>query len=429
MKISRWMAAMFGIVGFGLAGGAAELRFGPWLSLPENGRVTVNFVADENVGGVIEYREVGTETWLRQVNTLGGQALTDTRRHVVMLEDLKPGAEYEYRVILLNRDGTVETNTGKGGRFRAFSPQDRETRIWVSADLQNSAVHGGELPALLRQLPLRGNDLAMILGDSHYAVIDLEARFVQGVLAPFLAAGAADVPVVLVRGNHEWRGNDSADFVRMYGHPDTRAGYYALNRGPDIFIVLDSGEDKKDRLPKAPYTMRNYSDGYMAAQRRWLEALVQTPAFRNARYRIVFVHNPSYGVGSRFASGRVSRLMEGILGGRDRATRIDLMLGGHEHLYTRGLAGEKALTFYRPTASSCIGNRLSGEKFAYPVIMQDGPGFGGENASASQLVLNDAGIEVRTYAPSGLLIDHMHFAPDGTPTRRGGTDLTTQQYP
>ncbi|MDD3118850.1 MAG: metallophosphoesterase family protein, partial [Victivallales bacterium] len=400
----RWGMTAIIIIGSMLTAlplSALDVIHGPWLSHPSNGEVAINWTTDIPAGGMVEYRKTGTTEWQQRCDTFAGQIFVDRTAHHLLLDRLEPGAEYEYRIVLLDGESCreVRPTPDRGGTFRVFSPADRTTRVWVSADLQNTTVHRRAEPRLLHLLPLDQCDFAVVLGDSFNAVNDLEKEFYQGVMTPFFAAGANHVPVLLVRGNHEWRGRRSADFVRAFGHPATHHCYYMLRRGPDVFIVLDSGEDKADK--KAG--MRNDSDAYMAAQRRWLEQAVRSDACKNARYRIVFIHNATYAMAEDYAAARVRRLLDGLLGGHAPEQRIDLMLAGHEHCYVRGLPGQKALSFYRPGKRPAAEHWTSGREFRYPVIIQDGPGYGGEDASVSDLTLSDAGLELKVFSLSGHL--------------------------
>ncbi|MFB0973265.1 MAG: serine/threonine protein phosphatase, partial [Bacteroidales bacterium] len=55
----------------------------------------------------------------------------------------------------------------------------------------------------------------------------------------------SDIPILFARGNHENRGADSYDFLKLFP-TSTGNAYYTFRQGPAFFAVLDGDEDKPD---------------------------------------------------------------------------------------------------------------------------------------------------------------------------------------
>ena len=394
---------------------ALDVVHGPWLSHPSVGEISVHWTTDAPAGGMVEYRKTGDSEWKTYVNTVGGQAPVDRTEHHIMLTGLEPGAEYEYRVVMLEGPlcKEVRPEKEKGGKFRVFSPDDRESRWWITADLQTTRVHKEVTPALLKLMPPDDFDAIVIAGDSYGEISNMERDIYGTLMAPFYPS-INRIPLVVLRGNHEWRGTQTERFVRAFSDPRTQHCFYMLQKGPDVFLVLDSGEDKGDRLKKSPYTMRNFSEGYMKEQRRWMEEVAKTDAFRNARYRIVYVHNPTHATAERLPNRRMREILKDIADSSSPEARIDLMVGGHLHDFVYAPAGGD-LWCYKP--SDILrngGDWFSGRKFRYPVVVLDGPGFCGEDGSVMDLRLNDEGIHVHVKSLSGVDLLKLQLNKDGT---------------
>lgn len=386
----------------------------PFLSMPSNSQVSINFYSAENCGAFVEYRRKDDAKYKSKTDQLGGIVLF-SKFHNILLSGLEPG-EYEYRVLPIDTaSGLPDRKAIIGsGNFTISGPSRQTTRLWVTSDIQHRKIRDGVFPQLIAQNPLDGSDFIVCVGGSNDSVNHLDKDFLSGgVIATLQSNGGADIPMILVRGNHEYRGRAPHDFVRFFGHPETRKSYYALHYGRDLFIILDSFEDKADHSPGHGYTNRNVIPQYWMEQRKWLENLVQSPEFKNARYRIVFSHIPPYGGAEKYGAENMQTLIDGLLDGNEGDNLIHLWLSGHEHYYVRGLPHSKSLAFYRPLQRYVDSWRQSGEAFPFPVLLQDGPGYGGAEVSMSSITLSPEGIELKTSLSNGKVIDHFKIMTDG----------------
>lgn len=92
-----------------------------------------------------------------------------------------------------------------------------------------------------------------------------------------------------LRGNHETRGA-AARVLRDWVMQKEGHFYGAVTIGETRFVFIDTGEDKPDSTPV--YGGIVDFDGYLAKQIAWLEREFASPAWKNAKYRIVSQHIP-----------------------------------------------------------------------------------------------------------------------------------------
>jgi len=112
---------------------------------------------------------------------------------------------------------------------------------------------------------------------------------------------ASDTPYMFINGNHDFRGrfNRRLCDLMMFREPRERDPVYAeLGRnfvqrlGDMALIGLDTGEDKLD-------TNRHFAGIFRMAeyrnlQTRWLAEAIETPAVKEAKFKIAFCHIPLY---------------------------------------------------------------------------------------------------------------------------------------
>jgi len=136
---------------------------------------------------------------------------------------------------------------------------------------------------------------------------------------------ASDTPLYLVRGNHEYRGNDAIKYLDYYQTP-TGKTYYSVSYGKYFFLFLDSGEDK------VMSDVRNLdimiADSYVEEEAKWLKQVVESDEYKNAAIRIAFCHMPP-GENGWHGNYMVSKHFVPLL----NEAGLDLMLCAHNHRY------------------------------------------------------------------------------------------------
>ncbi|MBR0067051.1 MAG: metallophosphoesterase [Kiritimatiellae bacterium] len=112
---------------------------------------------------------------------------------------------------------------------------------------------------------------------------------------------AADTPYMFINGNHDFRGrfNRRLCDLMMFREPTERAPEYEelgrnfVQRLGDIALIgLDTGEDKLDSNKKFAgiFCMAEYRK----LQTRWLAEAIETPAVKEAKFKVAFCHIPLF---------------------------------------------------------------------------------------------------------------------------------------
>ena len=112
---------------------------------------------------------------------------------------------------------------------------------------------------------------------------------------------AADMPYMFLNGNHDFRGrfNRRLGELMMFRELGERKAEYAelgrnfVQRLGDIALIgLDTGEDKLDTNPlfAGIFKMKPYRE----KQARWLAEVIETPAVKTAKFKVVFCHIPLF---------------------------------------------------------------------------------------------------------------------------------------
>jgi 3',5'-cyclic AMP phosphodiesterase CpdA len=134
---------------------------------------------------------------------------------------------------------------------------------------------------------------------------------------------AARKPVVYLRGNHEIRGAYSRQWPSLVDNPGGKQ-YFAMDCGPVHFVFLDCGEDKLDS--HWAYSGLNDFEGFHREQAEWLKQEIETPAFKNAPYRVLVHHIPIYGLAAKYYNP-----WKALWGPILNRAGFDLSIHGHTH--------------------------------------------------------------------------------------------------
>lgn len=330
--------ALCGGTGTQAADGVAKpfsIITGPVLQCPGETSMRVTWVTEYNATGLVEYGPVDGEL---KTATSSRHGLIDAQRlHSVLLENLRPGTEYRYRVSsreIVNfqaykvRFGDAVTN-----EFRPFTTLDRKKTGFSFLVFNDIHDRVSTIPDLIK-LAGKPYDLVILNGDilSHS---DGE-KPVLSILDQASESFASRIPMVWTRGNHEARGSFARELPGYMGLPQGRY-YYAFDHGPVHFIVLDAGEDKTDSH-REYHGLVDFSR-YRRQQAEWLKTHVQSDAFKQARFRVVICHMPFPSKAA--ADPSLYPEKSAFTGMKDayecfgqtlEVSGIDLMLSGHMHL-------------------------------------------------------------------------------------------------
>ena len=112
---------------------------------------------------------------------------------------------------------------------------------------------------------------------------------------------AADTPYLFLNGNHDFRGRFNrrlGDLMMFRELGERKAEYAELGRnfvqrlGDIALIGLDTGEDKLDTNPlfAGIFKMKPYRE----KQAKWLTEVIESPAVKTAKFKVVFCHIPLF---------------------------------------------------------------------------------------------------------------------------------------
>lgn len=219
--------------------------------------------------------------------------------HKVLLQNLKAGTKYRYRVysqevlqhvgVQVTYGKVVATDVYKQKplAFKTLGPGAR-SQFAIINDIhgQNELMH-----KLLDKADLDQMDFVVFNGDMANSLLSESQMF-----ADFMDTGikrfASEKPLYYARGNHETRGPFAVEYPNYFPTPTGKL-YYQFKHANAAFIVLDCGEDKPDS--DIEYSGIVDMDNYRSEQAAWLERAVEDPAYKSAKYKIIICHMPPFG--------------------------------------------------------------------------------------------------------------------------------------
>lgn len=365
-----------------------DLQFGPYLVNPAPDAISIGFVTPDKAtsGGAIDYRIKGETEFKRVYDAEVGQIIFNRNNHLVHLKDLKPGAAYEYKVVTMDPKKYTFAESDSIFTFTTLDPAKKNHKFVLCSDIHNKPE---TFRHLMKLADAKSADFIVLDGDLAGAITYISSDIIKPCIQPATEMFGGSMPLVPVRGNHEYRGGKSNSWVDYVGTSD-RKTYCAFTHGDAFYIVLDAGEDKLDRTPKANYTFFNHSEPYFKEQKEWLEKVVKSDAFKKAKFRIVLTHIATHGQPDAFPQKRMREYFGKLLNGKSKDNRIHLMLAGHEHRYLRVDAGSTKSKVFR------MDKMLSGKDFNYTVVSNDGPGWGGVESSVMIIEVTPDKLNVTT---------------------------------
>lgn len=251
--------------------------------------------------------------------------------HSIRIINLIAGTKYRYRIVskeilqydpyeVIFGDSVVDDILD----FETLDPDKTNFSFGVVTDLHERAPM---LDTLLQVTPTDSLDMMFFTGDM-LNWIGSEDRIFNGFLDVSIDHFAKEKPFILIRGNHETRGPNARKLFEYFPHSSGKF-YYSFSQGNVRFIMLDSGEDKPDSHPV--YAGLVDFDQYRTEQAKWLNQEVQSDEFKNAKYKIVYIHIPPFTGSSRHGSNDITEKWGDIL----NQANIDIVISGHHHRFAK----------------------------------------------------------------------------------------------
>lgn len=340
----------------GLLFAGDNFRVYPYLQNPSTRAITIIWFSEENVPGILSWREKGSET-NTNVNSIPvsadglvystwedttffkGEAPCTPFRHRIRIGNLNPATGYEYSVTQGTETFTSTFHTAPEGnipiRFIVYGDSETEPESTGSFTRWVDPVNAGIRSYLIDQTTGYKNNLSVIRSrnpDLVFIAGDLvenggEQRdwdeFWNHNTGPDTGQSVAGViPVLGVLGNHEYyegpylgrfdrQGSERAvrRFLTYFESPSNNSPvkehegrYYSFQYGPATFVVMDvcnnglnkSGDDTNFYLPgESDPDGGNAPDfGPGSRQYEWLEARLKESQIRCLFTFIIFHHSP-----------------------------------------------------------------------------------------------------------------------------------------
>ena len=306
---------------------------GPYLQELSEHAVTFVFTTSDKGFSWVEVKPDGGEAE-RHYTVRNGLRDAYNTFNVIRVEILRPDTRYQYRLcskqIADFQPYKVTFGDSIVSPWRRFSTPDPKATACSFIALSDMHQQPDKLGRLLNQAGVGSADMIFYVGDMMNYYDNEETPF-RSFIDKSVELFASEKPFVLVRGNHETRGNMAREYARYV--PKSSGKYYGAYRVGDImFIVLDCGEDKPDDF--WVYAGLTDFDGYRTEQAAWFGELIRSKAYKSAKWRIVMNHFPPL---SHMESDNPER--HGIQDITDKflplynQAKIDLMISGHTHAY------------------------------------------------------------------------------------------------
>ena len=394
------------------------ISHGPFLTNADVGKITVSFISSVPCAAFVEYRKEGEKEWEKVFQTSGGQVAGGEKKHIFHLKGLVPGAKYTYRagVFPLFRE---EETIVKESSFAVFSEERKEYTFLVLADLQFPQEKRDLLMEKYGRLcGAEKCDFIVSLGDMIWGIEDFERDALSGMIDSFQLLGADHIPLVLVRGNHELRGNASWLWNDYFGSPEGNS-FTSFRQGAASFLALDSWTDQKGG-GENPVFRYNCDEAFLAEEKAFVDRTVKSPAFLSAPFRIVLAHGASHGHIDqfRFLNPNMRFLTDEYFRGKVPAVPIHLWICGHIHHYIRTVPLKRECASIRFPPQPAV----TPEEYIFPAITADGPDVAKEivppsgiHSSAFLVKVTQEAIEVKAVAEEregNELIDHFLIRKD-----------------
>lgn len=390
----------------------AKLAYNEVMLRPTENSIIFSFITQKPVPAGIDYREVGSTQWQRQWDLAGEIVIRNDRtNHIIRLDDLKPNTRYEYRIVLLEPPAGGELRSLWANRTHKviYSPVKKfrtlgadELNFFVLADTQLSLStncqtvgHRDKFMKKMRSIPeYQKADFITHVGDMTSYFHDIEKDLFGDFLNKFSSQQNAK-PWVYVRGNHELNGIDATLWHDYFVMPDEKP-YYSFKVKDTLFIVLACGDFVKGSKYNAHIGPILAPDVMVAKQRKWLEKLVQSDDYKNAKFRIVMSHIAPQLEKSQVID-EIRKIAAPIMN-----DSIHLWIAGHCHYYWRMFKNSDILYARQPY------KRVPAYHIAkFNWITLDGPKSSNAHPDFSYLAVNIKGdtITAKAIDENGNLMD------------------------
>ncbi|MDR1380479.1 MAG: metallophosphoesterase [Tannerella sp.] len=274
----------------------------PVLQRPTETGITVVWAVGQPAAGRVEFGTAKDALIRTAYGDVFGQNSHHDRFLRIEIEGLKSNTRYFYRTVtrpfkFINAYNFEQGEPVYGDVFSFETAGAKKTAATFSV-INDTHNHQDTLEMLTRRLSQLGSDYTVMNGDLVNS-FDNADQAVEAALRPGGAAFATGRPMLFVPGNHDYRGAWARNTGLLFpewrqDHPDDRAlgRNFVVRTGPLAMIGLDTGEDKPDIHPAWGGLAR--FEPYRAAQRDWLERVLNSQEVATAPFVVAFCHIPIF---------------------------------------------------------------------------------------------------------------------------------------
>lgn len=281
---------------------------GPYLIAPADGAVSVAWETNLPARGDVQFQPDGADAQPSR-RALGGKL---DIRHVVRLTGLAPGRRYRYHVEVEGPQAGDRV-ASMPASFETAPTREQPMRFVVYGDMRapGHAAHAQVVAGILRERP------ALTISPGDLVAVGSEESAWQRYFEITAPLGAIS-SVIAALGNHDKAiaGAGAAKTWELFGLPfaGPTPGYTSFDWGGVHFVILDTNQ--LDRT-----------------QRDWLTR--DLAAARKRRPRAIFAvcHDGPWSHGVHGGSRTMERDFAPVMA----SGGVDVVFGGHDHLYERGV--------------------------------------------------------------------------------------------
>lgn len=382
----------------------------PWVVKSDIGSATINFMTNKAMAAFLEYRKEGEAGWIRLKNSKTGLLRTDTNLHVFELNNLLEDTVYEFRAVLAPDRHFNFEYPQKIYRFRSLGHKKDNYKLFLVGDTQiDSEDLKKTWDNFKKNTEINNCDFFVHIGDTANFIGNAEEQLLTSTLDILQSERELLPNLIMVRGNHEYLGNEALKFVDFFGGKNGK-NYYSFQAGKVFFIVLDSGCDHAySKVKYHPFYAYLDDDALIQEQRNFLREVVKKTDFQNSEFRVVLSHAP--GVIPSRMTDTINKICNGILWGEDIDNQIDLYVAGHTHRYCRSVQkGSNAQRAFCREGILPLNDKTN--KLIY--IVNDGPYTGkGLDISGILFSFSNGKITVEAMDVNGKIFDHFEIDKTG----------------
>lgn len=266
--------------------GNVQITSGPNVQIIDNNNIAVLWTTDKNSTSYVEYGP-DKDHLKKAFMSTNGLIDANTKNHKVVIPSAQ-NSSIIYRISSTKINHSYQNNVNYGNttvssfkKYSDLSSKDKLIFYTLSDVHENKNIYN-------KFLSKGDYDFVVLNGDS-INTLDSTSDIVGKILNPLSNATNGEKPFYFVRGNHEPRGGVARDLPNYLALPNNQY-YYTFSFGPIFAVVLDSGEDKLDTDKE--YSGLSDFENYRQLQTKWLQSIYESDAYKNAKYKIGFVHIP-----------------------------------------------------------------------------------------------------------------------------------------